>query len=319
MAPARWLLRLSALAAVALAAVGARADPADLALRLIGPDGAPVASAVVAAAPGPAGTGLVEMDQVDLQFRPPLLIAVAGQRLRIANSDSRVHHVRCHDHQLNFNVLLRPGERHELELSTSRSLTLLCNIHAEMRARVLIVDSAVYATSDERGRLILRQLPARARRLKVWTRADGYQKPHLELLPRSRPAKTLTITVPAAMARGPKKKPPASEAPLGPAQQSRRLLVQLRRALELRQAGGPAQAAALIAEARAGCYIAGGVRFWLRRRFGRKGAFAIEQRLVALERMLGDQTRDQTAAARAIIAELDAFFAPLIKESEGSR
>lgn len=109
--------------------------------------------------PRPARSGprpKVVLDQRNMQFVPQVLAVPVGTSVEMPNSDRVFHNVfSFHDGKV-FDLGLYP-------VGTSRTVTfdkpglsrVFCNIHPDMGAYVIAVDSGVYAVSDSRGRFVM--------------------------------------------------------------------------------------------------------------------------------------------------------------------
>lgn len=117
----------------------------------------------------------VTIDQLQLRFVPPLLVVTPGAVVAFQNSDPILHNI--------FSPQ-GPGPGFDLGMyptSESRSHTfdevgthvILCNVHPEMVAYVLVVPTTLYAVVGEGGRFSLEDLPAGNYTLKVWHRSAG--------------------------------------------------------------------------------------------------------------------------------------------------
>ncbi len=110
------------------------------------------------------------MDQQRLRFVPPVLVGTPGLAVDFRNGDPILHNV--------FSPP-RPGRGFDLGTygrAESRvrtfpepgAYTILCHIHPEMVAYVIIVPTRIHTVSDERGRFRLSQIPAGIYQLHVW-------------------------------------------------------------------------------------------------------------------------------------------------------
>lgn len=121
------------------------------------------------------------MEQKGKRFGPRVLAVPTGSVVDFPNFDPILHNV----------FSLFDGKRFDLglyEAGTSRSVTfakpgvshVFCNIHPEMSAIIVTVDSVHHATSDARGTFALDGVPPGRYRLSLWhdrLKPDGSEYP----------------------------------------------------------------------------------------------------------------------------------------------
>jgi plastocyanin len=92
------------------------------------------------------------LDQVGYQFAPRLIVAHPGDKLQIKNSDPGIHVVAAYQGPLKGTSLtLLKGQTKILSLKDSGHSEMLCSIHAQMKADVLILSSPWYGISSPEG------------------------------------------------------------------------------------------------------------------------------------------------------------------------
>ncbi len=122
--------------------------------------GRPIANAVVwldaPNLPAPPQTAKVVLDQRNLAFSPHVLAIRTGTVVDFPNSDRVFHNVFSFRDGKRFDLGLYPVGtlRHVLfdHVGLSR---IFCNIHPNMAAYVMVVDSPYFAVSDEEGALTI--------------------------------------------------------------------------------------------------------------------------------------------------------------------
>ena len=111
------------------------------------------------------------MDQVNLVFVPHVLPVLAGTTVDFVNSDSVLHNVftpdKCAD---KFNLGSYPKEvvKSRLFDKPGCRAVMLCNVHPEMEAWVLTVETPYYAVTDEEGNFTIEDVPPGTYTLKTW-------------------------------------------------------------------------------------------------------------------------------------------------------
>jgi plastocyanin len=118
----------------------------------------------------PVRQPLYRLVQKDKMFTPHLLVVPTGSQVEFPNQDPFFHNV----------FSLFNGKRFDLglyESGTSRSVRfdregvsyIFCNIHPEMGAIVLALNTPYYGISDDNGFVALHNVPAGTYRLNVWS------------------------------------------------------------------------------------------------------------------------------------------------------
>ena len=143
-------------------------------------DGRPAAHAVVylephgaAPAPAPPAAGppaRVVMDQKDLAFVPDFLPVARGTVIEFTNSDDVQHNVFSPSAIAGrFNLgTYGPGEKRTITLDQPGDVQVLCNIHMEMEAHILVLDGPYFSTVAPDGLYRIPGVPAGTYTLKVW-------------------------------------------------------------------------------------------------------------------------------------------------------
>jgi plastocyanin len=134
---------------------------AGVQVQVIGQQGEPVADVVVfIELEGVGPTALPDtpatMDQLGKQFVPHMLVIRKGQSVEFPNSDVVGHHVYSFSKPNNFVLPLYKGDAHApITFDHDGVVTLGCNIHDHMLGYIVVVDTDVFGTTDESGRVSL--------------------------------------------------------------------------------------------------------------------------------------------------------------------
>lgn len=142
-------------------------------VSLVNAQGQPYAGAVVALEqpklPRRARAGTqAEMAQRERQFRPQLLVVQTGTEVHFPNEDPVRHHVYSYSPAKTFELKLYLGEAAPPQRFDKAGVVQLgCNIHDQMSAHILVVDTPVFGTTDAKGELRLARLPG-AGTLRAW-------------------------------------------------------------------------------------------------------------------------------------------------------
>jgi plastocyanin len=166
--------------AVSLAlATGAAAATVDVVV--VDGAGKPLADAVVMLEPTSGHLPVkplvgVQITQVHRQFDPQVTVIPIGTAVAFPNLDTVRHHVYSFSGAKTFELKLYAGVPAAPVVFDKAGIAVLgCNIHDQMVAWVVVVDTPFYARSSALGKASLPGVPAGAYRLKVWhsTLADA--------------------------------------------------------------------------------------------------------------------------------------------------
>jgi plastocyanin len=110
----------------------------------------------------------VTLDQVNLTFTPHVLPVIVGTTVAFPNSDEIRHNV-FSPGPPRFDLGTYPQKTTKSHLfDTPGVWTLLCNVHAEMSAYVVVMETPYFARTDKDGRFVLKDVPPGTYTLKVW-------------------------------------------------------------------------------------------------------------------------------------------------------
>lgn len=146
----------------------------EIEARFIDGRGRPVAEAVISAIPlsgqaVPAISGKpVELEQIDKEFKPNVTIIQRGGKVMFPNRDSVSHHVYSFSEAKKFELPLYTGVSRPIVFENTGVITLGCNIHDWMKAYIVVVDTPFFGLSDEKGGVVIKDLPVGSWRLEVW-------------------------------------------------------------------------------------------------------------------------------------------------------
>jgi plastocyanin len=112
----------------------------------------------------PAPTQHPVIDQKGLVFQPHVTAVQVGTTVDFLNSDSVAHNVFWTsiggNKKLNHNMGTWPkGERKSFKFDTPGAVPILCNVHPEMSAYLVVVPTPYFATSDQAGNYKIENVP----------------------------------------------------------------------------------------------------------------------------------------------------------------
>jgi hypothetical protein len=109
------------------------------------------------------------MDQKNRMFIPHVLAVQTGTSVRFPNSDDIRHHVYSFSPAKPFQLPLYKGTPANPEVfDRAGVVTLGCNIHDQMSAFILVVDTPYFEKTAANGRASLRDVSAGRYALRVW-------------------------------------------------------------------------------------------------------------------------------------------------------
>lgn len=118
---------------------------------------------LVKAAPGE------QMAQLNKQFVPRVLVVPVGSSVQFPNHDTVRHHVYSFSAAKTFELKLYSGKEANPVVFDKTGIAVLgCNIHDNMAAWVVVVETPYYGRSAQAGTVVLNNVPAGAYRMRVW-------------------------------------------------------------------------------------------------------------------------------------------------------
>jgi plastocyanin len=119
----------------------------------------------------PAPKEHAKVDQKNLQFSPHVLPILVGTTVDFVNSDDVMHNVFSPDmcsEKMNLGTWPKGQMRSYTFKQPGCTATMLCNVHPEMQAYVLALETPYYAVSAENGSYEIKNVPAGKYMLKIW-------------------------------------------------------------------------------------------------------------------------------------------------------
>lgn len=192
-----WLGAALALAAPAIFADDAAPPPplkstGDLAGRLAfggaaRPPGLVATDAIVwlvgdrlSAAPGRAKPPV--LDQRDITFVPRVVPVLVGTTLKIRNSDAILHNVRTISQEnAAFNKVTSGGQKLEEVFSKPEIIPVVCDMHSQMRAYLVVVPNRYFARAAADGSFVIPNIPPGKYELVAWHELFGPTSAEVEV------------------------------------------------------------------------------------------------------------------------------------------
>ena len=140
--------------------------PTDAVIYLTG-EGLEAASG--APEPSPVST---LMDQIDYTFVPRVLPAVAGTELTFHNGDSELHNIHTYAKGRRANRMFNRGQPPSSTFTATfarpDSILVLCDIHSQMIAHILVLENPYFAMPEEDGSYSIAGIPPGRYQLTAW-------------------------------------------------------------------------------------------------------------------------------------------------------
>jgi plastocyanin len=111
----------------------------------------------------------IVLDQRHLQFKPHVLAVGIGAQVEMPNSDRVFHNVFSFHNGKRFDLGLYPvGTAKTVIFDRPGVSRIFCNIHPNMAAYVLAVDSSYFAVSDHQGQFVMAGVPSGSYTYHAW-------------------------------------------------------------------------------------------------------------------------------------------------------
>jgi plastocyanin len=109
------------------------------------------------------------LDQKNLIFIPRVLPILQGTTVDFKNSDDVQHNVFAPGDAEKFNLgTWGLGEEREFTFNKPGEVIILCNVHSEMVAYIVILENSYFAKTDEQGNFRIENVPAGTYQIKTW-------------------------------------------------------------------------------------------------------------------------------------------------------
>ncbi len=116
----------------------------------------------------------VVVEQRNLTFSPEVIPVVQGTTVKFVNSDNVYHGLFSPSPGVEkFNLgTYGHGEQRLMKFDTPGEVVILCNIHLEMEARVVVLKDPYFAVTTADGRYLVHDVPPGAYLLRVWRKHE---------------------------------------------------------------------------------------------------------------------------------------------------
>ncbi len=109
------------------------------------------------------------MDQRDMKFLPRVLPMLVGTTVDFSNNDKVWHNVFSTSEAKKFDLGLYPqGQSRSVTFDKAGVIRILCNVHPNMEAYVVVKEHAYFAATDKRGNYQISNVSLGKYRLEIW-------------------------------------------------------------------------------------------------------------------------------------------------------
>jgi plastocyanin len=118
----------------------------------------------------------VKIDQKGFRFLPHITVVVPGTTVRFLNNDPEPHNVYSPEGRYNLGTW-PTGETRDHVFERPGIYTQLCNIHPDMLAYVVVLETPHFALTDADGKFVVKGVPPGKYLLWAWhEKKDGLEK-----------------------------------------------------------------------------------------------------------------------------------------------
>jgi plastocyanin len=111
----------------------------------------------------------VKTTQKDANFEPHVLPVVVGASVRWPNEDDIFHNVFSMSDAMEFDLGYYKKEKiPEVRFDRVGRVDVFCAIHPRMHCIILVVPNPFFAATDDKGRFVIKNLPAATYKVRAW-------------------------------------------------------------------------------------------------------------------------------------------------------
>ena len=109
------------------------------------------------------------MDQVNLSFVPHILPVLIGTKVIFPNSDKIRHSVFSLNKTKKFDFgTYPPGTEKSIVCDQKGVISILCYIHHDMSAYIIVLETPYFSVSNEKGEFLISDVPSGNYKLSFW-------------------------------------------------------------------------------------------------------------------------------------------------------
>ena len=134
----------------------------------------------------PADEPRVELDQIALVFEPHVLTIEQGTVVEFVNSDDLLHNIHLYrgsdmETLLNVGMPLK-GMRLPYRFDAPQEVVVLCDVHSEMSAYILVLPNKHFAMADAGGHVEISNLTTGGYILHTWKEGKKLKRTRIEIV-----------------------------------------------------------------------------------------------------------------------------------------
>jgi len=123
------------------------------------------------------------MDQQGMKFIPNVLPVLVGTPVNFPNNDNTWHNVFSPSEAKKFDLgLYPPGEKRSVTFNKVGVVKILCNVHPNMEAHIVVKEHPYFRVSDTQGNYRIPALPLGKYTLEVWHPELGTKVEHFNMV-----------------------------------------------------------------------------------------------------------------------------------------
>ena len=117
----------------------------------------------------PVKPQLKSIDQENLTFVPKVTTISVGSSILFTNHDKIYHNIHSTSAAKQFNLDTYDAQSKSVTFDKAGAVHVLCNVHPEMTAWVIVTDNQYAALSEHDGRFTIADVPAGTYEIAVWS------------------------------------------------------------------------------------------------------------------------------------------------------
>ncbi len=123
------------------------------------------------------------MDQQGMKFIPKVLPVLVGTPVNFPNNDNTWHNVFSPSEVKKFDLgLYPPGEKRNVTFNKAGVVRILCNVHPNMEAHIVVKGHPFFTVPNTRGSYRIDAVPMGKYRLEVWHPDVGTKVEHFNMV-----------------------------------------------------------------------------------------------------------------------------------------